>query len=85
MQDYFTSEPEPWRALAACRGVPEDIFFAHAEEESKIVAAKAVCASCPVREECLAYALDLNQTEGIWGGLTPAERRRRRRTRRIAS
>ena len=70
-----------WRALAACRDSDPDLFFPGTGDQDvgKIATAKAVCASCPVREECLAYAVELNQTEGIWGGHTPAERRRIRR------
>jgi WhiB family redox-sensing transcriptional regulator len=41
--------------------------------------AKRVCASCRVREECLAYAIETNQVSGIWGGLTEDERRPLRR------
>ncbi len=33
-----------------------------------------VCAGCPVREDCLDYALRTNQTQGVWGMTTPAER-----------
>ncbi|MFC7590076.1 WhiB family transcriptional regulator [Nonomuraea antimicrobica] len=40
--------------------------------------AKAVCATCQVMEECRAYALRAGESEGIWGGLTPEERRRTR-------
>lgn len=36
--------------------------------------AKALCATCPVRLECLEYADDNDEREGIWGGLTPTER-----------
>lgn len=35
---------------------------------------KAVCGRCPVREACLAYALDAGEAFGIWGGLDPDER-----------
>ena len=45
------------------------------------LAAKRVCAACPVREECLRWCLELEAEMGpqvgIWGGLTPAERRQR--------
>jgi WhiB family redox-sensing transcriptional regulator len=41
--------------------------------------AKAVCAECPVRIDCLQYALE-NNTAGIWGGLTERERRRLRKS-----
>ncbi|NUT41231.1 MAG: WhiB family transcriptional regulator, partial [Thermoactinospora sp.] len=36
------------------------------------------CARCPVVDECRSYALREGETEGIWGGLTPQERRRSR-------
>ena len=41
--------------------------------------ARAVCAGCPVAGECLTWAVETNQTDGIWGGHTPAERRAVRR------
>lgn len=62
------------------------LFFPVGERGEEAVAqihqAKAICASCPVRLHCLAFALSTNQEEGTWGGLTPSERRslRRRRT-----
>ncbi|MEU9662708.1 WhiB family transcriptional regulator [Streptomyces chartreusis] len=37
--------------------------------------AKAICTGCPVRTECLAYALDHRIEHGIWGGMTERERR----------
>ena len=50
--------------------------------------AKAVCAECPVRQDCLEFALTVREKEGVWGGLTAVERqrlvRRRRRQRRAA-
>jgi len=38
-------------------------------------AAREVCKGCPVRLECLAFALRTGQ-RGIWGGMTEAQRRR---------
>jgi len=38
-----------------------------------IAKAKKICATCPVREECLEFGL--TEPIGIWGGLTPKERR----------
>jgi WhiB family redox-sensing transcriptional regulator len=38
--------------------------------------AKALCAECPVKAECLTYALAANEQYGIWGGLTANERGR---------
>jgi hypothetical protein len=37
--------------------------------------ARQICASCPVRQECLDYALSYGITYGIWGGLTERDRR----------
>lgn len=38
--------------------------------------AKKLCGECPVRKECLNYAIVGNETHGIWGGLTYKERRK---------
>ena len=35
---------------------------------------KRTCMGCPVREQCLQFALD-NDEEGLWGGLSERERR----------
>lgn len=69
-----------WREFGACRDFDPDVFFPGGEASSaQIAAAKAICAGCQVKEECLAYALGTNQTEGIWGGQTPTGRRKLRR------
>jgi len=39
-----------------------------------VAEAKAICAGCPVRNECLAFALRTGQVDGIWGGTTTHER-----------
>ncbi|MGB7860256.1 MAG: WhiB family transcriptional regulator [Acidimicrobiia bacterium] len=70
----------PWREAAACLEVTEQVsFFPSNEDLLGIAKAKAVCASCPVADECLTWAVESNQSEGIWGGHTPKERRRIRR------
>jgi WhiB family redox-sensing transcriptional regulator len=38
--------------------------------------AKSICSSCPVRQECLEYALSIPEPHGIWGGMNESERRR---------
>jgi len=73
-------EPEhSWRSDAACTGVDPDVFFPAGEDAALAEKAKEICAVCPVREACLQYALSTNQTEGVWGGLSSADRRRMRR------
>lgn len=72
-----------WREDAACRGVDTNVFFPVTDEEAG--PAQAICATCPVREECLEFALMTRQEDGVWGGLTETERRRLRRRRREAT
>ncbi|WP_235030758.1 WhiB family transcriptional regulator [Nonomuraea solani] len=43
--------------------------------QSQVEQAKHVCGGCPVREPCLAYALDTRQAYGVWGGTDPGQRR----------
>jgi WhiB family redox-sensing transcriptional regulator len=75
---------EDWMLAAACRGRTE-LFFAPDDSETRSerrrreAAAKAVCASCAVRVECLMDALESDERFGIWGGLTERERRSLRR------
>jgi WhiB family transcriptional regulator, redox-sensing transcriptional regulator len=75
-----------WVEQAHCGGVNPDLFFP--ERGASTRDAKAVCRVCPVREECLDYALAANERFGIWGGLSERERRaakrRRDRARRAA-
>lgn len=68
-----------WRDLAACADQPTVDFFPDPADLGAISAAKELCAGCPVAGECLTWAVETNQTEGIWGGHTPLERRTIRR------
>ncbi len=68
-----------WRDLAACRDMVEVDFFPFPEDTAGIGRAKEVCASCPVTAECLDYALETRQIDGIWGGHTSTERAKLRR------
>lgn len=63
-----------WESRAACADKPQDWFFPAVGELH--AAAKAVCARCPVRRECLTFALTNGEQHGVWGGLTPGERQR---------
>jgi WhiB family redox-sensing transcriptional regulator len=66
----------PWREAAACLDVVGEVsFFPNREDLAAIAQAKAVCATCPVAAECLTWAIETNQSEGVWGGHTPRERR----------
>ena len=67
--------PEAWRARAACRGVPTALFFTDPPSGTAVV----LCSRCPVRAECLAYALADPHLVGYWAGTTERERRQMRR------
>jgi len=69
-----------WRQRAACRGVDPDVFYPPYEDEGD--EAKAICATCPVRQACLEFALAHRERDGVWGGATERERRRIIRQRR---
>ena len=68
---------QDWRAHALCAKNDPDLFFAAGALEHKL--AKTVCRRCPVRSECLSYAMDAPVDHGVWGGMTERERRRYRR------
>jgi WhiB family transcriptional regulator, redox-sensing transcriptional regulator len=58
-----------WRDLAACLDVVSadyDPFFAESAELR--AEAIAICATCPVRDDCLTFAVRTGQQHGIWGG-----------------
>lgn len=59
-----------------CRERPD--LFVHASRrvplKETVDDAKALCAVCPVREACRDYAIANDETDGVWGGLTPDER-----------
>jgi WhiB family transcriptional regulator, redox-sensing transcriptional regulator len=66
----------------ACQAVEPELFFplsAAGPAVAQVAAAKAVCRGCPVRAECLDYAMQTAQDHGIWGGTTEEERRQARR------
>jgi WhiB family transcriptional regulator, redox-sensing transcriptional regulator len=64
---------QEWQDLAACRTIPVELFFPPAEQEADD--AKSVCDACTVKDPCLEFAITAGERFGIWGGLTPQERR----------
>ena len=65
-----------------CRDVDTTVFFPKGKDASRprgvYDQAVAICANCPARQPCLEYALRCNETDGVWGGRTPEQRRRLR-------
>ena len=68
------TEERPWLVFGACRQIGPDLFFPQTKAEED--EALRVCSTCPVREECLDYALGARETYGVWGGTTEKQRRR---------
>jgi WhiB family transcriptional regulator, redox-sensing transcriptional regulator len=77
---FIDIEPVPagtdmtWRTRRACTEVPVHVFFPGRGDIELVRAAQAICADCEVREPCLAFALSVPETTGIWGGTTERQR-----------
>ena len=83
-----------WFEEALCKDMPNAMFFPHPEPRRNRPgsyarawsAARAVCARCPVKSQCLEHGLALGALYGMFGGMTAEERRdemiRRERNRR---
>lgn len=72
-----------WMKQAACRGCNPDLFFPTRGDNAQVKEAKAICARCPVRSECLEHALDTGESLGVWGGMSERQRKTERRRRRV--
>jgi WhiB family transcriptional regulator, redox-sensing transcriptional regulator len=73
---------QAWVDRAACRDLDPERFFPETGEQTKAAEAKAICASCQVRDHCLDLAVKaaggLDGDHGVFGGTLPAERSRLR-------
>ena len=63
-----------WMQDGSCRHYPPAAFFP--SDGVGVDAARAICASCPVKPACLEYALQAKIDHGVWGGCSERERRR---------
>lgn len=75
-----------WQDGSVCQKMDPDVFFGAGDKMTvtEEANAKRICAGCPVADQCLNFALDTNQSWGVWGAKTEQERRRLRRGRRRA-
>jgi WhiB family redox-sensing transcriptional regulator len=76
-----------WMRQAECAGEEPELFFpvgSTGPALDQMRRAKAICARCPVRAECLEWAIASGIDHGVWGGTTEEERRSLRRSRRRA-
>jgi hypothetical protein len=71
-------EGRGWLDLAACRDTDPELFFPERGEQAKGQAAKQVCATCQVQQQCRDLAVrtarSREEDHGIFGGTTPHER-----------
>jgi WhiB family redox-sensing transcriptional regulator len=72
-----------WMLRARCREVAPGEFFP--SDGVGVDKARKVCADCPVKTECLEYALTYRIDHGVWGGCSERERRRILRARRLTA
>lgn len=69
-----------WQDRGRCRDLDQELFYppldpeTSAQREIREAAAKAVCEPCPVRADCLSWALRNGERHGVWGGTTARER-----------
>jgi WhiB family transcriptional regulator, redox-sensing transcriptional regulator len=78
-----SDEAADWRSQGACLSADPDLFFPISPggaSQRQVRRAKAVCATCPVQAECLAFAVETRQVHGVWGGLGEEELARLRRS-----
>lgn len=63
---------DEWMSSAACLTGPHDpeVWFPVSGDPKHSIAAVRICKSCPVRPECLAYAMRVKPTAGIWAGIS---------------
>lgn len=70
-----------WTEYAACYGIPDDVFYGDDTSRgwlgaTQLQVAKRICGGCPVRAECLDWALRTREPWGVFGGFTAPERAR---------
>lgn len=65
-----------WRQEANCLGSSNSLFFSPTSDDKEFV--KAFCGSCAVKQECLEYAVSVDEKFGIWGGVDFSEPRERK-------
>ena len=71
-----------WMAQGNCRNHPPAAFFP--SDGVGVDRARKICATCPVVESCLEYALAHRIEHGVWGGCSERERRRILKRRRLS-
>ncbi len=74
LSDLLQFEPIPWADDAMCKDMDTEVFFGITEPR----VLRVICNACPVKAECLDYAVR-NLEFGFWGGKSEEERKSLRR------
>ncbi len=72
-----------WMSEGNCAESDPSLFFP--SDGAGVEVARRVCTDCPVKSQCLEYALVNRIDHGVWGGASERERRRIWRSRKIAA
>ena len=81
LPQLWASPTTEWQQSGLCRAGDSTVFFPPTtfehkpERETRESRAKAICARCPVRSECLDWALATREPHGVWGGYSESERK----------
>lgn len=73
-----------WQLDAACKGIGTDVFYSSecSQDQVPFATLAKVCASCPVKSECLNHAIK-HEEFGYWGGMSERAIRQVRKQKRI--
>jgi WhiB family transcriptional regulator, redox-sensing transcriptional regulator len=77
--DFAGFAAQTWRSSARCRGQDPERW--HPVRGQNLEPLRRICRHCPVRLECLSFALatSVRETNGVWGGSSSRDRRKARR------
>ena len=78
---FSTTLTTEWQQHGLCRAGDSEVFFPpmhfehKPEREAREAKAKSICSGCPVRIECLTWALEVREPHGVWGGASEGDRK----------
>jgi hypothetical protein len=78
--DAFARGRLAWQSTAACPRSGLDFFSLDPEVQRQCI---EICHRCPVTSECLRYAVETRELEGVWAGEVLTKRRLRLLARRL--
>ena len=68
-----------WTEQANCKDASPEIFFPKKQDPTLLQLAVKICRDCQVQTDCLAFAIENNIDQGVWGGMDEIKRRRLRK------